>query len=347
MTTEARKMAVLGIGALGSETIPGMYFDSVGGLYDCERAGQEPLKLRNGHKARDVSPTRLQIRQASTGKSMADAEQLITQNLFERIAGAAIFKTVPAAELAVAFDDPREVMGPARAYAKRHPLHRLLAITRGGRSHAQGCPLTTAVGKDNPFLATWHVDPDSPCAQIQSRRRQMAFLINAFNACAMAPSSFVHNPTVGDITEKMGERGCCFQTGFGSAPLAGSSHGLRSLAHKTVGGRYRLADAPVSDALAQSRRATELALQPGSQTTAEAIVPDNVVYMQYIAPIETRGEIFHEYIERMSIWLTANVPSATPVFVAGPGLRRIDDEGERFVLATAFAAMAKTAGKGR
>lgn len=347
MNAEPRKISILGIGATGSECIPRMYFNGVGGLFDNERAGQEPLKLTNGQNARDVSPTRLQVRQGGIGKSMAEAEQQNIQNLFDRAANAEIFKRVPAGELIVACDNPRQVVGPARAYAKRHRLQRLLTITAAGLAHARMCPVLDASGRDNPFSAAWHVSPDSPFAETQSRRRQAAFVVNAMNGLALAPDSYPHNPTLGEVMEKLGEQRPCFQASFGSATLATEGSALWAGARRLVGGRYTRADAPLNDALAQAARATEMALVAGSQTTAEEVAVERVTYVLYIVPIEKKGEIFTEFIERTSVWLTQNVPTAKPIFVSGPGIRLIDDEGERFLQATVFAAMMKPSVKGK
>lgn len=347
MKSEPRKISVLGIGATGSEYIPQMYFDGVGGLFDHERAGQERLRLTNGRHARDVSPTRAQVRQAATGKSSAEAQEQNIRNLFERAGNAEIFKKVPAGELIVACDDPRQVMGSARAYARRHKLQRLLALTPGDGSHSRACPVLAASGKDNPFSAAWHVDASSPFAETQSRRRQAAFVVNAVNALSMAPASYPHNPTLGEVIEGLGEEGPCFHAGFASAAVTSNGSAFWAGAKRLVAGRYTRANAPLNDALAQAARATEAALERGTQTTFEPISPDRVTYVLYIVPIETKGETFDEFVERTSVWLTRNVPTAKAIFVSGPGVRSIDDEGERFLQVMALSTMGKPTGMGK
>ncbi len=327
MTSPSKKTNVFGFGRRGSEFVPGAWTNGVCGLYDPERHGNEQLKLHNGHGARDVSPTRLQMVRAAAGKSPAEAAIQTIAGMFNR-ASELVTRQAHGGVTVVAFDGGELLLPVVLGFRQRHRSQCLVGLCDPGEDHPASCP--ARIAGDRPFTTLFHYREDSPFARTNSPQRQTAFALNLHNGLCLATACSKHNPAPGEVFDDLGAWGPCCQFGFASVPLSTAGSALWTTARRIVGGRYTRASAGLNDLLAQSERATILAHQPESQSTNDGIGLERPRYVAYIAPVET-GPTFKEYAERQSVWLKQTFPNASPIYVSGNGVPMLNDRGERFI----------------
>ena len=192
-----------------------------------------------------------------------------------------------------------------------------------------------------PLTAIGHYGPRSPFAQKQSPHRQEQFVIATHNALATAHRSHPKNPTMGDVYERIGAWGPCYQYGFASVPVAlGRQRRLWSSLKGLGGGPFTPGYGDLDSTLKVANRATVLAHEPEAFTTAEPFEPESPHFVVYFVPFSQRDPRFQEFTERQCVWLAEHFPSAEAICVAANGVRPLDGEGERFLQASVIAPMA-------
>lgn len=342
---DSQKVSVIGIGRQGSGFVPGAFANGVHGLFDKERNRHEQLKLRNGHGAKDVSPSLAEIAQASAGKSPDAAYGQIVDHLFDRAGNNIALAKAGDGVTLVAHDEAAVVAGPIRSLAARHPGQRIASVSPCGPDHASnGCPVS--VGASVPLTAIAHYQGDSPFALDNSPRRQEAFVVNTHDALCLAPQSYPGNPSLGDVLEALGEQGPCFHYGFASVHLApGRSKRVWGALGKSLGGSYTPATGDLNDLLAQAAVCTELAHRPSALSTDNPIDFDLPRFVVYVAPFPD-GEKFLEFVERQTVSLARAFPNARPAFCSGNGVALLDAPkgSERFVQVSVLAPLHSPAG---
>lgn len=338
MTSPSKKTNVFGVGRRGSEFVPGAYANGVHGLYDPERQGNEQLKLKNGHGAGDVSPTRLQMVRDAAGKSPAEAAIQTIAGMFNRASESAT-RQAHGGVTVVAFEGAEPLLTIVRGFGQRHRSQCVVGVCDPGEDHPASCPARTA--SDSPFTALLHYREDSPFARTNSPQRQTAFALNLHNGLCLATACYKHNPAPGEVFDDLGAWGPCSRFGFASVPLSAAGSALWTTARRIVGGRYTRASASLNDLLAQSERATILAHQPESQSTNEPIDLERPRYVAYITPVGN-GPTFKEYAERQSVWLKQTFPNASPIYISGNGVPMLNDRGERHIQVSVLSPMRRS-----
>jgi hypothetical protein len=344
MKNGAPNITVIGEGRTGSGFVPSAFADAAHGLYDAERAGHEQLRLRNGHGAHDVSPTPAQVVGGSTGKDPRAAHQQVVHDLFVRAQSGIVRSHAHDGITIVAHEDADLVAAPLLHLAHQLPQQRLVSLCafpeagRDGTHATNGC--TIAAIASATLTAVGHYGPRSPFAATNSPTRQEAFVVATHNAIANAPRSHPGNPTAGDLYERLGSLGPCFQFGFASLPLALIRPRRFWGAMRRVGrGPFTPAYGSLDNALKVAAAAALRAHAAESLTTNEAFDATTPHFVVVIVPFSPRGAVFREFVERQSVWLAAHYPAATGVFVSGNGTPPLDGEGERFLQVSILAPL--------
>lgn len=343
MKRGAPNISVIGEGRTGSGFAPLAYADAAHGLYDAERAGHERLRLRNGHGAHDVTPTDVQIVAASAGKEPRSAHEQVLSDLFVRAHSGIVRNHAHDGITVVAHDDVDLVAAPLLRLARQLPQQRMVCYCPSPvETHLNAeCSVVTAL--EGHLTAAAHYGPRSPFASTNSPTRQEAFVVATHNAIANAPHSHPGNPSAGDLYQRLGALGPCFQFGFASLPLT-LVRPARVWGRLTRLGRgpYTPAFGSLDNALKVAAAATEKAHTSGALTTTESLDAAAPHFVVAILPFAPQGTVFSEFVERQSVWLAAHYPAATGVVVSGNGTPPLDGEGERFLQVSVLAPLGST-----
>lgn len=347
MKKGAPNVSVIGVGRTGSGFAPLAYADSAHGLYDAERAGHEQLRLRNGHGARDVSPSPAQEAAASAGKEPQAAYQQVVTDLVARAHNAIVLGRAQDGITMIAHDSADPVRGPLLTFHQQLPQQRIVSLcpfpedgTPADHASA-GCMMRPLASGSACITAIGHYGPRSPFASRNSPQRQERFVVATHDAICNAPRSHPANPSAGDLYERLGALGPCFQFGFCSLPLAIIRPKRFWASLKRVGGGpYPPAYGSLDNVLKVAAGATRLAYQPDAFTTADPFDPSRTHYVLYLLPFSGGGPVFRQFAERQSVWLASQYPAAEGVFVSGNGVPPLDGEGERFLQVSVLAPLA-------
>ena len=199
----------------------------------------------------------------------------------------------------------------------------------------------------SPLTAIGHYGTRSPFALTNGHLRQEEFVVATHNALANAPRSHPDNPSAGDVVERLGGLGPCFQFSFSSQPLAlAQPRRVWGSLRRLGGGDFTPGFGSLDGALKAAAIATVRAHESEALTTPEPFDASVPHFVLYLVPFQPGGSAFKEFAERQGVWLGTHYPAAEGIYVSGNGVPLLDGEGERFLQVSVLAPMAGPARPG-